>query len=206
MGSSRRTDTTRVCGPTDTSNRVQSGAGLPGLADFAGRSADPESVRKHILSIVRQLSLCLQAACQEAFALSALPHCVLTQPTARTRTRCAVLCCAPCAAATPPRTLPLCESSREDVVDTINTFVSPPTRYGSAPPAHCLIISYETFRLHAARLAVPGACDLLICDEVCVCLSWHVRQRASWSQAATVCVCVGCVCVCVGGGGRGVKE
>lgn len=66
---------------------------------------------------------------------------------------CGVLC----------RTLPLCESSREDVVDTINTFVQP--RYGQAP-AHCLIISYETFRLHAARLAVPGACDLLICDEV----------------------------------------
>ena len=28
-----------------------------------------------------------------------------------------------------------------------------------------LIVSYETFRLHAARLQVPGACDLLICDE-----------------------------------------
>jgi DNA repair and recombination RAD54-like protein len=73
----------------------------------------------------------------------------------------------------PPRTLPLCESSREDVLDTINTFVAPPTnRHGSGPPAHCLIISYETFRLHAARLAVPGACDLLICDEVCA--GWGV--------------------------------
>jgi hypothetical protein len=68
---------------------------------------------------------------------------------------CAVLC----------RTLPLCESSREDVLDSIAAFVSP--RRGQ-PPYHCLIISYETFRLHAARLAVPGACDLLICDEVCV--------------------------------------
>jgi hypothetical protein len=66
---------------------------------------------------------------------------------------CAVLC----------RTLPLCESSREDVLDSIATFVNP--RRGQAP-YHCLIISYETFRLHAARLAVPGACDLLICDEV----------------------------------------
>lgn len=60
------------------------------------------------------------------------------------------------------RTLPLCESSRDDVIDSINTFVSP----RHIQPYHCLIISYETFRLHAARLAVPGACDLLICDEV----------------------------------------
>lgn len=28
-----------------------------------------------------------------------------------------------------------------------------------------LIISYETFRLHADRLNVPGSCDLLLCDE-----------------------------------------
>lgn len=50
------------------------------------------------------------------------------------------------------------------MVDAISTFVQPP-RYGQSP-YHCLIISYETFRLHAASLAVPGACDLLICDEV----------------------------------------
>jgi hypothetical protein len=50
------------------------------------------------------------------------------------------------------------------VVDAISTFVQLP-RYGQSP-YHCLIISYETFRLHAASLAVPGACDLLICDEV----------------------------------------
>lgn len=56
----------------------------------------------------------------------------------------------------------MCESSREDVIDSINMFVNP----RGNQPAHCLIISYETFRLHAARLAVPGACDLLICDEV----------------------------------------
>ena len=28
-----------------------------------------------------------------------------------------------------------------------------------------LIISYETFRLHAERFAGDRACDLLICDE-----------------------------------------
>lgn len=28
-----------------------------------------------------------------------------------------------------------------------------------------LIISYETFRLHALRFSAPEACDLLICDE-----------------------------------------
>jgi len=31
--------------------------------------------------------------------------------------------------------------------------------------AQVLIISYETFRLHAERLSVPGSCDLLLCDE-----------------------------------------
>eukprot|EP00775_Hariotina_reticulata_P012633 gene12633-12762_t len=57
------------------------------------------------------------------------------------------------------RTLPLCESSRDDVIDSITRF----TAAGS--PYHCLIISYETFRLHAQRLTGPGSCDLLICDE-----------------------------------------
>lgn len=28
-----------------------------------------------------------------------------------------------------------------------------------------LILSYEAFRIHAERFTVPGACDLLICDE-----------------------------------------
>lgn len=28
-----------------------------------------------------------------------------------------------------------------------------------------LIVSYETFRIHADRFSGPGACDLLICDE-----------------------------------------
>lgn len=73
------------------------------------------------------------------------------------------------------RTLPLCESSREDVLDSIATFVNP--RRGQVP-YHCLIISYETFRLHAARLAVPGACDLLICDEVG--RGGHFHNRWGW--------------------------
>ncbi|WIA32931.1 hypothetical protein OEZ86_006099 [Tetradesmus obliquus] len=57
------------------------------------------------------------------------------------------------------RTLALCESSRDDVIDAITRFVAPHSSY------HCLIISYETFRLHAPRLTAPGSCDLLICDE-----------------------------------------
>ena len=28
-----------------------------------------------------------------------------------------------------------------------------------------LIISYETFRMHASKFEIPGSCDLLICDE-----------------------------------------
>lgn len=57
------------------------------------------------------------------------------------------------------KSLPLCESSREDVIATINQFLSPRN------PAHLLIVSYETFRLHAERFQGPGSCDLLICDE-----------------------------------------
>ena len=57
------------------------------------------------------------------------------------------------------RTLPLCESSREDVIFTINQFLSPLNL------AQLLIVSYETFRLHAARFQAPNSCDLLICDE-----------------------------------------
>ena len=57
------------------------------------------------------------------------------------------------------RTLPLCESSREDVILTINQFLSPRN------PAQLLIVSYETFRLHAERFQAPDSCDLLICDE-----------------------------------------
>ncbi|KAK9834193.1 hypothetical protein WJX81_007238 [Elliptochloris bilobata] len=56
-------------------------------------------------------------------------------------------------------TLPLCESSREDVVQSIAQFLSPRN------PFQVLIVSYETFRLHAEKFRGEGACDLLICDE-----------------------------------------
>jgi hypothetical protein len=106
------------------------------------------------------------------------------------------------------RTLPLCESSRDDVIQSIAQFLSPRNpfqargphasheareaprvlrvstaehlllrqrvsrkRYTSMPaslkaaPPQVLIVSYETFRLHAEKFRGEGACDLLICDE-----------------------------------------
>ncbi|DBA95427.1 TPA: DNA-dependent ATPase protein rad54 [Trebouxia sp. C0006] len=57
------------------------------------------------------------------------------------------------------QTLPLCESSREDVIDSINQFLSPRNF------AKVLIVSYETFRLHTEKFKSETACDLLICDE-----------------------------------------
>ncbi|KXZ56498.1 hypothetical protein GPECTOR_1g446 [Gonium pectorale] len=57
------------------------------------------------------------------------------------------------------KTLALCESSREDVVANIALFLHPSNVY------KVLILSYETFRLHAERLQAPHACDLLMCDE-----------------------------------------
>eukprot|EP00195_Chlamydomonas_chlamydogama_P012357 CAMPEP_0202906302 /NCGR_PEP_ID=MMETSP1392-20130828/38231_1 /ASSEMBLY_ACC=CAM_ASM_000868 /TAXON_ID=225041 /ORGANISM="Chlamydomonas chlamydogama, Strain SAG 11-48b" /LENGTH=1035 /DNA_ID=CAMNT_0049594745 /DNA_START=120 /DNA_END=3227 /DNA_ORIENTATION=+ len=56
-------------------------------------------------------------------------------------------------------TMALCESARDDVIFAINQFLHP------ANPYKVLIISYETFRMHAARFQGAGACDLLICDE-----------------------------------------
>mmetsp|Transcript_11199 Transcript_11199/g.69143 ORF Transcript_11199/g.69143 Transcript_11199/m.69143 type:complete len:886 (+) Transcript_11199:228-2885(+) len=57
------------------------------------------------------------------------------------------------------RTLPLSESSREDVISSIETFLSPKNMYD------VLIVSYETFRIHAQRFSKGGSCDLLIADE-----------------------------------------
>ena len=57
-------------------------------------------------------------------------------------------------------TLPLCESSRDDVIHSISQFLAPQNFF------KVLIVSYETFRLHAERFAAPWSCDLLICDEV----------------------------------------
>ncbi|GAB2217617.1 hypothetical protein Drorol1_Dr00000817 [Drosera rotundifolia] len=57
------------------------------------------------------------------------------------------------------RLLALCESSRDDVITGINSFVSPLSNL------QVLIVSYETFRLHSQLFGQSGSCDLLICDE-----------------------------------------
>ncbi|MCL7039607.1 hypothetical protein MKW94_008298 [Papaver nudicaule] len=53
----------------------------------------------------------------------------------------------------------LCESTRDDVVSGIDSFI----RLRS--PYQVLIVSYETFRLHSSKFDKSGSCDLLICDE-----------------------------------------
>ncbi|TYK13976.1 protein CHROMATIN REMODELING 25 isoform X1 [Cucumis melo var. makuwa] len=53
----------------------------------------------------------------------------------------------------------LCESSREDVVSSIDNFVHPKSSL------QVLIISYETFRMHSSKFGQSESCDLLICDE-----------------------------------------
>lgn len=55
--------------------------------------------------------------------------------------------------------LPLCESTREDVVSGMDSFTSPRS------PLQVLIVSYETFGMHSAKFSESGSCDLLICDE-----------------------------------------
>ena len=45
------------------------------------------------------------------------------------------------------------------MIRSVNQFLSP----RNMTPV--LIVSYETFRIHSARFAKPGSCDLLICDE-----------------------------------------
>jgi len=57
------------------------------------------------------------------------------------------------------KTLPLCEASREEATSSIAKFLSP------SNPYQVLIVSYETFRIHAAKFEKEGTCDLLICDE-----------------------------------------
>ncbi|KAL2620529.1 hypothetical protein R1flu_000734 [Riccia fluitans] len=51
------------------------------------------------------------------------------------------------------------ESTRSEVVQGIANYLSPRNPY------QVLIISYETFRLHADKFKNEGSCDLLICDE-----------------------------------------
>lgn len=63
------------------------------------------------------------------------------------------------------KTIALFESNRESVIKGISNFIE-----GSKRPrpsaAQVLIISYETFRMHAQRFHdAPCCCELLICDE-----------------------------------------
>ncbi|PIA56435.1 hypothetical protein AQUCO_00700632v1 [Aquilegia coerulea] len=53
----------------------------------------------------------------------------------------------------------LCESTRDDVISGIDSFIRPRSPY------KVLIVSYETFRLHSSKFDKSGSCDLLICDE-----------------------------------------
>ena len=57
------------------------------------------------------------------------------------------------------RCLPLSEASRDEVIQSIKTFLGPRNTFG------VLILSYETFRIHSDRFKKEGSCDLLICDE-----------------------------------------
>lgn len=57
------------------------------------------------------------------------------------------------------RTMPICDASRDEVSDSLLHFTSPKST------AQVLIISYETFRIHAEKFRKNGTCDLLICDE-----------------------------------------
>ena len=103
------------------------------------------------------------------------------------------------------RTVALSESSRADVIASMNTFLRPHSifqvtrawrgaplmakRVGRAqqltPPrcvcrAQVMIVSYETFRIHADKFTKEGSCDLLICDEA------H-RLKNSATQTTKVC-------------------
>ena len=57
------------------------------------------------------------------------------------------------------RVLALCECSRDEAAQSLARFLSPQGE-------QVLVVSYETFRIHAPKFDRPGACDLLICDEV----------------------------------------
>ncbi|KAJ8558441.1 hypothetical protein K7X08_005207 [Anisodus acutangulus] len=53
----------------------------------------------------------------------------------------------------------LCESTRDDVVSGIESFINPFSNL------QVLIVSYETFRMHSSKFSDSGSCNLLICDE-----------------------------------------
>ena len=56
------------------------------------------------------------------------------------------------------RVLALCEASREEAAAAVGRFLGP-------RGDQVLVVSYETFRIHAPRFVKAGAPDLLICDE-----------------------------------------
>ncbi|KAF0696783.1 Aste57867_12445 [Aphanomyces stellatus] len=64
------------------------------------------------------------------------------------------------------KTIALFESGRENVVSGIMSFINGSKWTNKNMAAKVLIISYETFRMHAEKFAQePQACELLICDE-----------------------------------------
>ncbi|KAG6972929.1 hypothetical protein JG687_00001181 [Phytophthora cactorum] len=64
------------------------------------------------------------------------------------------------------KTVALFEAKRETVIKGINQFIEGSKRPRPGFSAQVLIISYETFRMHAQKFAdTPACCDLLICDE-----------------------------------------
>ncbi|GMF24978.1 unnamed protein product [Phytophthora fragariaefolia] len=64
------------------------------------------------------------------------------------------------------KTVALYEAKRETVIKGIGQFIEGSKRPRPGFSAQVLIISYETFRMHAQKFAdAPECCDLLICDE-----------------------------------------
>ena len=57
------------------------------------------------------------------------------------------------------KTMPICESSRADVISSVTRFLGPRNT------AQVMIVSYETFRIHAERFKDPESVHLVMCDE-----------------------------------------
>ncbi|RLN60208.1 hypothetical protein BBJ28_00003717 [Nothophytophthora sp. Chile5] len=64
------------------------------------------------------------------------------------------------------KTIALFEAKRDNVIKGISQFIEGSKRPRPGFSAQVLIISYETFRMHADKFtATPSCCELLICDE-----------------------------------------
>ncbi|UIZ23184.1 hypothetical protein KXD40_003938 [Peronospora effusa] len=64
------------------------------------------------------------------------------------------------------KTVALFEAKRETVIKGISQFIEGSKRPRPGFSAQVLIISYETFRVHAQKFVdTPACCELLICDE-----------------------------------------